>query len=361
MKDINHLARADYLLLIQSKYFLAACISSAICSALCLLYGEIWLAILTGVLCTILSMTRIKLITLEQNNPADLDNLEKNWLKWSSIGMAVLLLIGLGSQQDLIKVWLFCAPLLIFFFFEFKAALSIVVVFSILAAVSINASGSVFNNIQLSSTYILYLGIGCALVYLREVRRKQLKPLRRTDNLTQAATREHLEDDLEKEIQRSEREGSELAIVAMGIDSDCLEKINAKQKSEVIIELGRLLHNNLRAFDSYYLWNSDDFLIVLPHTSSTQANKIANELRIEVRKNIHVKDEKITVSAGITGLNVGDDAKALPAKAVAALYQSKQNGSNRTLLYRDEHHPDAPHQEAPPQRQDQDTGMESES
>jgi diguanylate cyclase (GGDEF)-like protein len=177
--------------------------------------------------------------------------------------------------------------------------------------------------------------MSCCLVYLRELRRKQLKPLRRTDNLTKAATREHLGDDLTKEIQRSEREGSELSTVALAIDKICLSKLSPKEQDAVTIAIGKLLHNNLRLFDSYYLWEHHEFLIVLPHTSSVQAVKIADSLRIKVRKEIEVHGESITVSAGVSCLNIGDDSDSITERATKALTETQATSINRTHIYRE--------------------------
>jgi len=322
--------QSDHQLLIQSKYYFFSAILSGFLCLFSLFTGNWLLSMLSLILCVLLAAGKFK--------GAEQQNLEqgRNWLKWISLALAFITLVGVFSGVETIKIWLYAAPLLIFFFFDFKPAMTVIAVLSIVTGIVLNAGDSAFENIQFSASYILYLGISCALVYLREVRRKQLKPLRRTDNLTQAATREHLEDDLAKEIQRSEREGSELAVMAMSLDEDCLTKLNAKQVSGVIIELGRMLHNNLRVFDSYYQWDPEEFLIVLPHTSSAQANKIANELRVRFRKEIQVKEEKISISVGIAGLNVGDDARILPEKANEALKYSRKKGSNRTQLYREQ-------------------------
>lgn len=323
------MAQSDHQLLIQSPYYILSAVLAAIWCIAALLSGELLVALIALSIAGLLGWGKVK--------GADVRDLKKarTLLKWLFLGLAAVAMLAILVGASSIKVWLFTVPLFIFFFFEFKPAIIGIAVFSLIGALVLNEISSPFINIQFVSSYILYLGISCALVYLREVRRKQLKPLRRTDNLTQAATKEHLDDDLTKEIQRSEREGSELAVMALAIDENCLDKLSTKQKSALMIEIGRLLHNNLRVFDSYYGWGEDQFLIVLPHTSSAQANKIANELRVKVRKEVSLSDEKVTVSVGIVGLNVGDDSKALPEKATEALKYSQSKGNNRTQLFRD--------------------------
>jgi diguanylate cyclase (GGDEF)-like protein len=324
------MAQSDHQLLIQSKPYLYASVLSGCLAFLTLLSGQVFLAIGITILCTLLVINLFK--------SRDTKYIEQSfkWFKHSSLALAIVAAIGIIEGIDSFKTWLYFVPLLIFFFYEFKPALWLVGTFSAICLIALNYTGNIFENIQTSLSYLLYLSMSCSLVYLRELRRKQLKPLRRTDNLTKAATREHLDNDLTKEIQRSEREGSELSTVALAIDDICLSKLSPKEKDTVTINIGKLLHNNLRLFDSYYLWEHHEFLIVLPHTSSVQAVKIANALRIQVRKEIEVQGENITISAGVSGLNIGDNSGSLTHRATQALKQTQKTSNNRILLYREE-------------------------
>ena len=123
--------------------------------------------------------------------------------------------------------------------------------------------------------------------------------------------------------------------MALSVDTICKTKLSSKEQDTVTINIGKLLHNNLRLFDSYYLWEHHEFLIVLPHTSSSQALKIANALRIQIRKNIAMNNETITVSIGVSGLNIGDDSSSLTFRATQALKETLAKSSNRTNLYRE--------------------------
>lgn len=320
--------QSDHQLLIQSKPYYYAIALSAGLSLAALLAAKLLLAALSLLFCLLLCIGKFK------NHDAE-PRLAYQGFRWISLALAVSSLLGVYFGESSIKIWLYALPLLIFFFYEFKPAFAIISVLTIASVIVLNGLDSPFEDIQFLNSFILYLGISCSLVYLREVRRKQLKPLRRTDNLTQAATQEHLDDDLNKEVQRSEREGSELAVMAMALDQSSASKLSGKQQAAVNIDLGKLLHNSLRVFDSYYLWEQDQFLVVLPHTSSAQAIKIANELRIKVRKEIAISNEPVTISVGIAGLNVRDNSKALTKRATKALAQTRAKGSNKTQLYRD--------------------------
>lgn len=323
------MSQTDHQILIETKPYFYACISTGILAAYSLLIGNFIPAFLAASLCILLSINLLK-----NKNSKKLED-GFSIFKYSSLALGLLGLIGLTLNTEYASTWLYFIPMLIFFFYDFKPALALIIGFSILVTVALNLFGNIFENIQALLNYFLYLSMAFSLVYLRELRRKQLKPLRRTDNLTKAATKEHLEQDLTKEIQRSEREGSELSLVALGVDKNCLSKLTPKEQDSAIILLGKLLHNNLRLFDSYYLWEANEFLIILPHTSSSQAIKIANALRIKIRKELHLEQEGITVSAGLSCLNIGDDSQSIIDRASEALKETQATSQNRTLAFRD--------------------------
>ena len=323
------MSQTDHQLLIETKPYFYACITTGFLAAYSLLSGNFIPAFLAASLCILLSINLLKnknTKKLEDGFPI---------FKYSSLALGLLGLIGLSLNTEYASTWLYFIPMLIFFFYDFKPALALIAGFSILITIALNLFGNIFENIQALLNYFLYLSMAFSLVYLRELRRKQLKPLRRTDNLTKAATKEHLDHDLTKEIQRSEREGSELSLVALGVDKSCLSKLTPKEQDSAVILLGKLLHNNLRLFDSYYLWEPYEFLIILPHTSSSQAIKIANALRIKIRKEIQLGQEEITVSAGLSCLNISDDSQSIIDRASQALKEIQATSQNRTLAFRD--------------------------
>lgn len=323
------MSQTDHQILIETKPYFYACAASGVIAVFSLITGNFIPAILAAVMCILLS---INLLRNKQNKKPEEGF---DFFKYSSLALTLIGLTGIALTPEYASTWLYFIPLMVFFFYDFKPASAIIGVFSVLVSIELYFIGNVFENIQAVLNYYLYLSMACSLVYLRELRRKQLKPLRRTDNLTKAATREHLDHDLTKEIQRSEREGSELSLVALGVDTNCLSKLSVKDQDSAVILLGKLLHNNLRLFDSYYLWEPHEFIIVLPHTSSSQAIKIANALRVKIRKEIKLGQEEVTVSAGLSCLNIGDDSQSIIERASTALKETQAVSHNRTLAFRE--------------------------
>lgn len=321
------MSQSDQQLFLQSRFLIYALVIASGGVAAALLSGHFIAALLSGGIISALAILMIR--HAESGTLAP----KIQYLVLASLPLPVLL--GLYAGLDEMMPWSLLPPLIFSFLLSAKKALVSTVLYAMLVLISLDHSGLIFDAAQYSPILLLCLGIVGGFSYLREIRQRQLQPLRRTDNLTMAASQEHLEEDLAKEIQRSEREGSELAVIALAIDQEHIAKLEAKELDNAAIEIGRLLHNNLRLFDSYYLWKTHQFLIVLPHTSSAQGVKIANTIRVKIRKELTVKGETLSVSMGVSGLNVGDDPKSMTRRAESALSTTQTKASNRTHLYRE--------------------------
>jgi diguanylate cyclase (GGDEF)-like protein len=171
------------------------------------------------------------------------------------------------------------------------------------------------------------------LLFMREYKARQLAPLRRTDELTQAASREYLSADLHKEIQRSEREGIEMAILMIGLDTRVESPYPKADIIAVLPRIGRYLNAELRDFDSYYRVSDFRFLAILPGHSTATATAQAETLRAGLCQMLETHGVDMTVSAGVAGLNIGDDADSLQRAAARALHRAQQQEGNRTQSF----------------------------
>ncbi len=135
---------------------------------------------------------------------------------------------------------------------------------------------------------------------------------------------------------RSEREGTELTVLALSADPSTLENMEAIDKDVLLSRLGHTLHRLLRPFDGYYRVEDDDFIIILPHTHTKDGLKTAEKIRLKAREALSKNNQKITVSVGVAGLNVGDNAESIAKKALSALRSAQQRGNNCTRSFIDE-------------------------
>jgi diguanylate cyclase (GGDEF)-like protein len=250
--------------------------------------------------------------------------------------LTLVTLYSLINHPQLAEPWIYILPLLVYFIYPVNWGHYAVTCYSLILLYLLNLHYGGPAKVELRLNYLLCLSLALVFVFLREIRNKQIKPLRRTDNLTTASTREYLQDDLEKEILRSEREGTELTVLALAADPSSLENMETMDKDVLLSRLGHTLHALLRPFDGYYRLENDQFIIVLPHTHTRDGLKTAEKIRLKAREALSKNNKKITVSLGVAGLNVGDDPESISQKALNALESAQRRGNNCTKSFVDE-------------------------
>ncbi len=156
------------------------------------------------------------------------------------------------------------------------------------------------------------------------------------DHLTGLMNRREIMKSLEREVSRSRRENSPLA-VAM-IDVDHFKAVNDEFGhlfgDEALQEVARRFQSQLRPYDSIGRYGGEEFLLILPGCDLRCALKRTDEMRSFVGRlevSAHGKCAPITVSIGVA---VADgrtdvDTKTLLGQADSGLYQAKGKGRNR--------------------------------
>jgi len=156
------------------------------------------------------------------------------------------------------------------------------------------------------------------------------------DSLTGAMNRKEVLDALRRELARSKREKSPLAIAL--IDVDGFKAVNDEMGhlfgDEALKEVARRLRNGLRVYDSVGRYGGEEFLLVLPGCDLTGALVRGEQIRLAVGgKPIRTteKERCVTISMGVAVSNgLGEvEAEHLLNQADVGLYDAKKNGRNR--------------------------------
>lgn len=237
--------------------------------------------------------------------------------------------------------WLYALPLIAFAIFPGAVAAMVLSVALLAALIIIQWQILLPERHQMLAALVLTALLAVILVFLREYKSRQLVPLRRTDELTQAASREYLSADLHKEIQRSEREGSNLSVVLMGLDSQQHGEAPEEDIRAILPRIGRYLHGQLRDFDTYYRVENLQFLVILPGMNTAEAASTAEQIRQGLDQLMASHGLAMTVSTGVAGLNIGDDAESLQNSVANALRRAQQQGGNRNQTYSNPKHPES--------------------
>ncbi|WP_273208011.1 GGDEF domain-containing protein [Marinobacter subterrani] len=249
------------------------------------------------------------------------------------LALVLILLTSFWTGPWVLSHWLYALPLVAFALvpLAFAGALTLVIV--VLAMAATQWAVGLADRHQMISAFLLTMLLSALLVFLREYRTRQLAPLRRTDELTQAASREYLSADLHKEIQRSEREGTDMSIIMIGLDTHLSDHDPDEDIRSILPRIGRYLHAQIRDFDTYYRVADLQFLVILPGISTSDAIALGETIRRGLATLLESHGMNLTVSTGIAGLNIGDDANTLQQSAANALRRAQQQGGNRSQAY----------------------------
>lgn len=167
----------------------------------------------------------------------------------------------------------------------------------------------------------------------------ELERLSRTDGLSQLFNRSFLEESIHRELQRSRRHNHPASLIML--DVDFFKRVNDTYGhvagDDVIRYIGRQLRLNIRETDVAGRYGGEEFALVLPETTASDARIFAERLRKIIEDATMKFDDiefKITISLGIAELtdamSTGQD---WISSADHALYQSKHNGRNQTTIF----------------------------
>jgi diguanylate cyclase len=168
---------------------------------------------------------------------------------------------------------------------------------------------------------------------------EQLQEQAVRDPLTGLYNRRFLDTIVARELARCEREGRHLTL--MMIDVDYFKKVNDTYGhpggDEVLRRLATLLLDRVRVIDVACRFGGEEFLLMLPSMAPEFALVRAEQCReafAEARIEFEGQTIQATMSVGIAIYpQHGNTLGELTRCADVALYQAKQAGRNRVVLY----------------------------
>lgn len=155
-----------------------------------------------------------------------------------------------------------------------------------------------------------------------------------TDVLTGVGNRRRLEQALPLEIGRARRDGTPLS--ALMTDIDHFKRVNDTYGhgagDKVLAGVGQLLKSNTRPTDIVARFGGEEFVVLMPHASLTQAMTRAEQLRVALSaETIAPLPAPITASFGVAELTAEEAGESLLRRVDAALYQAKAGGRNQVV------------------------------
>jgi diguanylate cyclase (GGDEF)-like protein len=195
-------------------------------------------------------------------------------------------------------------------------------------------------SVLLSVSFVFLIGLSFLLMLCSELL-TLVKDESERDLLCGVFNRRGIEQKLDAELKRAGRIGQNLAIAL--IDIDHFKAINDHAGhaagDTALRDVVSAISGRLRPHDLLGRFGGDEFLLILPHTTSSEAFTVSSRIEQSVRE-LSIPGDVIplTISIGLTQATTGEIAGPLLARADKALYNAKNAGRNccRVLLHETE-------------------------
>lgn len=162
-----------------------------------------------------------------------------------------------------------------------------------------------------------------------------------TDSITKLYVHRYFQYRLEEEVARSRRYNSTISLLMCDIDhfKNVNDTFGHQQGDCILREVSRIIRKNVRNTDIACRYGGEEFAIVLPETTQSDAKIVAERIRRDVAKfefpSIMSDQPSIhcSISIGVAGFPLNADNKdQLIQKADASLYKAKDSGRNKVVL-----------------------------
>jgi len=167
----------------------------------------------------------------------------------------------------------------------------------------------------------------------------EMRALATYDSLTGLLTRREFIARAEHYFKVAKREGHEFSLIILDIDD--FKNVNDQYGhiagDKTLVSFGESVRTTLRESDLACRFGGDEFVFLLPNTSSAQAGIFTERLHSKIREAVEVDDLRINYTASM-GLATYPEAATENIDEVIrvadkALYHAKNNGGNQTQVF----------------------------
>lgn len=176
----------------------------------------------------------------------------------------------------------------------------------------------------------------CHLIFIN-LENNKLRLMATTDKLTGTFTRKYYESRFEQLINNMKSINGNFSVLMLDIDKfkNVNDTYGHRKGDEVLASIGQILKSTVRNTDIVARYGGEEFTILLKNTLGDEAKIIAEKIRKNIESlKVQGIDHPITVSMGISLYPQHSQFKEeLTEKADQALYQAKETGRNKTVLW----------------------------
>ncbi len=156
-----------------------------------------------------------------------------------------------------------------------------------------------------------------------------------TDSLTMLPNRRAFDEELSAEVRRALRYGRPLSVIFLDLDhfKALNDRYGHHYGDTALQQVAAALRANLRDTDRCYRLGGEELIVIAPETTSVEAARAAERLRVAIEGCAEPGSPKVTASFGVAELpSHADDGAGLVRAADRAVYAAKANGRNCVVV-----------------------------
>ncbi len=189
-------------------------------------------------------------------------------------------------------------------------------------------------SIYLQITLLIFFCVVISLMFYIQLKTKRnnkaLMKLALTDNLTGVANRRSIMLMATEEFERAKRYKHELTVGV--VDLDFFKRVNDlyghDEGDKVLKAFCIIAEQNIRHQDKLGRFGGEEFIVIFPHTDSSEINLLINRISKQLRAYVLPDPEhKVTFSIGVSKILADDESvDQMIKRADTALYKAKDQG-----------------------------------
>ncbi len=161
-----------------------------------------------------------------------------------------------------------------------------------------------------------------------------------TDGLTGVKTHRYFVEALNGEWKRAMRSGRIFSLLVLDLDrfKNVNDTLGHLEGDLVLVRLGRILEERCRKSNVVARYGGDEFMVLMPETTTEQAHKLADRLRLWIATDPMFTERKLTASFGLSTYPIhGHTPEEIIRVADAGLYIAKHQGGNHVAVAQQYH------------------------
>lgn len=193
--------------------------------------------------------------------------------------LLVFTLFGMHQNSSVVH-WVYFVPIYTYFLIPYRWANIALALYSLVLGVLVLNQFPAESRFQILFTYAACYVFSFMYALVNERNNHRLAKIINTDPITQVYNQHQLQQDLNKEVVRADRQHSQLHLMAVTLPRDW-QSLKAEVYEHRLGQFAEHLRQCMRQYDTCYRLNNDSFIILMPQTSVAEAQQVQQAVQRE--------------------------------------------------------------------------------